>query len=145
MAAGLTFTPDIAEAKHKLFDINCQGGWLVVGYSGAKSLELQATGNGDVNEMVDSLIDDQIQYVLMRLQKDKLLHDVSKSPTKDVFMTWIGPNVNRMDRGKKKGDVPDVSAALQPHHVDLEAINRKKITNEVVRERTFGAGSHIID
>eukprot|EP01123_Difflugia_compressa_P014436 TRINITY_DN7470_c0_g1_i1.p1 TRINITY_DN7470_c0_g1~~TRINITY_DN7470_c0_g1_i1.p1 ORF type:complete len:145 (+),score=28.38 TRINITY_DN7470_c0_g1_i1:20-454(+) len=143
--AHLTFAPEIETEKLKLLQVSNKLGWLLCGYEGKTHICLQAKGDGDVDEFVPLLKDDQVQFVLIRLPKGKLLGDCTDTASLDVFMTWTGPAVRRIERGQKKGDVPGVSQHLQPHHVDIEAINKNNISADSVRHRSFGAGSHVID
>eukprot|EP01125_Pyxidicula_operculata_P021664 TRINITY_DN8499_c0_g1_i1.p1 TRINITY_DN8499_c0_g1~~TRINITY_DN8499_c0_g1_i1.p1 ORF type:complete len:145 (-),score=42.33 TRINITY_DN8499_c0_g1_i1:68-502(-) len=141
----LSFSADITPAKEKLQVTSNRSGWIVIGYEGNSSnLVLQGQGNSYVIEdFVPLLKDDQVQYVLMRLPANPDGGD--DMSTKDVLMVWIGPGVGRVQRGKRKGDFGEVSQHLQPHHVDLEAINKANITSPVVWSKVFGAGSHVID
>jgi len=140
--AHLTFAPEIEPTKLNLLQVNNKLGWLLCGYEGKTHIVLQAAGDGDVEEFVPLLKDDQVQFVLVRLPKGQLLRDVAETASLDVFISWTGPSVGRIVRGQKKGDVPGVSQYLQPHHVDVEAINRRNINADTVRHRAFGAGSH---
>jgi len=146
MAKRITFDPQIAAVRDRLLSSTSKAGWLVLSYEGKTHIALTAQGDSDnVDDWVTYLKDDDIQYVLMRLPKGRLVEDLGLTATKDVFITWTGPNVGRVARGMKKGDFADVSGHCQPHHVDVEAINKKNITNDNVRFKTFGAGSHVID
>jgi hypothetical protein len=55
---------------------------------------------GDVDELKNHLEEDQIQYALVRLggiQEEGTL----KVTIRDVFITWIGPGVGIIEKGKK--------------------------------------------
>jgi len=139
----VTFSNDILTAKNELLAPANPQGWIIVGYTGPNSIGLQHKGNGGVAELVPKLSDDQVQYILVRLPEPQ---EGAKTPTKDVFLTWVGPNVKVMERGKKKAHVPDVANYLKPHHWELEAINRANFSESTIRTKSHAnSGSHIID
>ena len=123
---------------------------MVLSYKGANkknstTLEITATGNGGVNEWKAHLKEDEIQYVLYRWTEDRNLENIVEKRKVDVFLTWMG-KVTILERGRKKGHVPEVAGFLQPHKVDLEAINLANVTEENVRRKCDAAsGSHVID
>jgi len=66
--------------------------------------------------------------------------------SRDVFIHWIGSEVGIIQKGQKKAHVGEVQAILQPHHADLIALNKGKLTTELVVARTNPqSGSHILD
>src|SRR5690606_23187182 len=86
---------------------------LLFTYIGPSSLKLEAKESGGVGEWVNILKDDQIEYVFFRLYDEFDLQNIKQLQTIDVLMTWVGHKVGLIERGKKKGNTPDVSKFLQ--------------------------------
>jgi len=143
----VSFASNIAAAKDELLKVGNYDGWMVLGYQG-NTIVIQSQGkSGGVVEVVKQLKDDEVQYVLIRLSVHSGVVDGSaKQYTRDIFITWTGPAVKIIEKGKKKGNLPAVAAHLQPHHVELEAVNRESFTEANVRARSDPtSGSHVID
>jgi len=61
---------------------------------------LQASGKGDVAELVSKLDDKQMQYILVRIPlNEKSTHIAQVSKSRDVFIAWIGPEVSTLAKG----------------------------------------------
>jgi len=90
---------------------------------------------GGIEEIELYLHDDQVQYILAQVG------------SKDVFISWTGPEVSKTKSSKKKGDVSKVMAVLggsSTPHVDL--VNREHFTEEnVMKNSSPGASNHVID
>jgi hypothetical protein len=66
---------------------------------------------GDVEELKPHLEDNQIQYALVRL--GGIQHKGSlKVTTRDIFITWIGPAVGIIEKGKKTAYLGDVEVHI---------------------------------
>jgi len=121
------------------------GTWILAGYVEDNNVDVLAVGQGGVTELVSNLSDDEIQYMLVRCpyRKDKMADETIK----DVYISWVGPNVKRMEKAKKKGsDGEYMKSTFIPHHAALEAENRRNFTLATVLDRASAlSGSHIID
>lgn len=66
---------------------------------------------GGVDELKPHLEDDQIQYGLVRLggieEKGSL-----KTTVRDVFIAWVGPGVDIIEKGKKASSLGDVQVQI---------------------------------
>jgi len=135
---------EFEEAKAQLLDPKTSGGWLTVGYSSPLTLVMQGHGDGGVEELLNSLDDSQIQYIMFRLSAP--VDGVAKNATKDVFINWIGPKVGGLEKGKKRLYVDTVQQMFKPYHCALEAVGRRTFNEKTIRERIghYG-GSHTID
>lgn len=80
-----------------------------MGYIDDQTLGIQSTGTDGVEEMVDALANDEVQYCLLRITTEK---DGFPTP-RDVFIFWSGPNVPIVLRGKKKTHVGAVQKVLR--------------------------------
>jgi len=82
----------------------------------------------------------------MLLLKKKVATPTNANLTRDVFIMWIGPKVNNIQKGKKQTHQGEVVAALRPHHVELIAANRQSFTTDIILEKSGPhSGSHVID
>jgi len=139
----------IHQAKENLLAPGNIQGWLILAYTGPTTVTLQATGTGSVDELRNFLLEDDIQYILTRLpelDKDVADRKDGKCVTKDVFITWIGPKLRTIERGKKQSHIGTVATFLQPHQVELTAKNLEKFSEETVRQKSEpSSGSHLIE
>eukprot|EP01091_Cochliopodium_minus_P013325 TRINITY_DN4269_c1_g1_i1.p1 TRINITY_DN4269_c1_g1~~TRINITY_DN4269_c1_g1_i1.p1 ORF type:complete len:252 (-),score=74.80 TRINITY_DN4269_c1_g1_i1:90-845(-) len=124
-------------------------GWILIGYQDDNcTLEIQAHGEGGVNEFVPLLNEDQWQYALVRTQdqsKNIKMGGETKITTRDVFITWQGPSVSILQRGKFNEHRNVVKNVLQPSHAELYAFGKKNFTEEEVANKSGPlSGSHEI-
>jgi hypothetical protein len=132
------------EAQAALFNINSTSGWLLLSYVGPSTVHFAAGGEGGPDELSQQLQDDQIQYALIRVAAPPL--GSSKATTRDVFITWIGPGVGIIEKGKKTAFLGDVQQYLQPFHADVTVLNRRNFTTDnLVAKSDPRSGSHVID
>jgi len=112
------------------------------------TLEIQAHGNGGVGEFVTLLQDDQWQYVLVRTQdssKQIKTGGEIKKTTRDVFITWQGPSVSILQRGRFNEHRNTVMGVMKPSHADLVAVGKNNFTEEEVASKSAPlSGSHEI-
>jgi len=151
---GFTFADEkeIKAAKDTILTPLNASGFLVLGYSNPTTIVLQAKStSSDVEQMVSHIKEDQIQYCLIRLEeKYKDIANVNrqdgKKATRDIFISWIGPEVRTIEKGKKNSHIQAVAKFLLPHHAEITAVNKKNFTEANVRDRAAAlSGSHVID
>eukprot|EP01103_Thecamoeba_quadrilineata_P015651 TRINITY_DN5010_c0_g2_i1.p1 TRINITY_DN5010_c0_g2~~TRINITY_DN5010_c0_g2_i1.p1 ORF type:complete len:964 (-),score=189.08 TRINITY_DN5010_c0_g2_i1:50-2533(-) len=125
-------------------DRNTMHAWLIIGYRGPTTIELQGAGKGSVDELVKHLQDDQVQYILL---KHSLQDPATKSVTsRDIFIVWTGPAVSRLDSARKRSHLGEVRELVKPYHAELLAFSRQHFTLEIVLKRSNPlSGSHVID
>lgn len=88
-----------------------------------------------------------------------------KTTLRDIFICHIGKDVGIIEKGKKTAFLGDAQAYLQvcslsfeliyvpkwlnifqPFHSDITVLNKDKVTNELVLDRSHPlSGSHVID
>eukprot|EP00026_Physarum_polycephalum_P020306 Phypoly_transcript_22797.p1 GENE.Phypoly_transcript_22797~~Phypoly_transcript_22797.p1 ORF type:complete len:122 (+),score=17.09 Phypoly_transcript_22797:200-565(+) len=114
-------------------------GWLQLGYTGEKSLELQNFGAGGIGDLREKLEDDKVQYALLRI-------DTGDKTTRDIFISWVGPGVSILQKGFKKSNEGEVKLLLKPFHAELYVTNKRNFTLKEVLEKSHPlSGSHVID
>jgi len=136
---------ELREAQAALFNINSVSGWLLLNYVGPNTVHFAAGGEGGPDELSSQFEDDKIQYALIRLgnieEKGTL-----KTTVRDVFITWVGPGVGIIEKGKKTVYREDAEQLLQPSHAAITVLNRKNFTVENILDRSHPlSGSRVID
>jgi len=130
----------ISAIKGKL-NPNAKRGWVLCGYNGA-NIVLQKSGDGDTAELVKNLVDDQVQYALIRLPDKKDGTDTIR----DVLVCWTGPGVKKIEAARKKTHLGAVRGVIKPSHAEVEAISRANFTEVTLYDRSHPlSGSHVID
>jgi len=142
----LTFSEEKDEEFNNAMDLifNNQSsyqGWVLLGYVSNTKISLISAGE-KIEELVEYLEDNHIQYMLIRLPTTKSNQVVSR----DIFIQWIGPKVSTVEKGRKGTHVGEVKQLFQPYHADLTAIGKTHFTVPVILDRSEPlSGSHVID
>jgi hypothetical protein len=81
--------PDIAQAYEDVRSDKSETAWLVLKYESATkdNLKLAGTGTGTIEELTESLEEDEAAYAYVRV---KLGNDEYSERTKFVFVVWAG-------------------------------------------------------
>ncbi|KAI8898330.1 hypothetical protein BC833DRAFT_590190 [Globomyces pollinis-pini] len=94
--------------------------WLIMGYVDEKgeTLGLVGTGNGGLAEFKTKLKDDQAYfgYVRMVVGNDEL-----SQRSKFLLVSWCGPSVKVMRRGKLSVHIADVKGVIKSFAVEISA------------------------
>jgi len=131
----------IKSEVNRLFTPTATHGWVLVRYTAPTTIAFQESSDQNVNSLVSKLHDDQVQYALIRLSASLNPDGVSK----DVFLTWAGPKVGKIERGKKSEHLADVKSILGPSHIDLTALTKQNFTEAKLWELSDpSAGSHVL-
>ncbi|KJZ73469.1 hypothetical protein HIM_07025 [Hirsutella minnesotensis 3608] len=136
---------ELREAQAALFNVNSTAGWVLINYVGPNTVHFAAGGEGGPDDVAQQFEDDQIQYALIRIggiqEKGTL-----KTTVRDIFITWIGPNVGIVEKGKKTPFLGDAQQYLQPYHADVTVLNKKNFDQDHLLDRSHPlSGSHVID
>jgi hypothetical protein len=119
---------ELREAQAAMFSANAHGcAWLLLNYVGFTTVHFTAGGSDSVEELRPHLQDDQIQYALVRLP---VPGKTGRDGIRDVFVTFIGPGVGIIEKGKKTAHLGDVQALLQPFHKDVSVTNPHRFDTE---------------
>ena len=81
--------PDIAQAYEDVRSDKSETNWMVLKYESAMkdNLKLAQTGSGTIEEMTESLGDDEAAYAYVRM---RLGNDEFSERVKFVFVVWAG-------------------------------------------------------
>lgn len=120
--------PELNEAHYALFSSDAfAGSWILLNYVGRETLKMTAAGEDSSEGLVRELRDDEVQYALIRI-------DVSaadgKKELRDVLVTWTGPAVPIIEKGRKSQYQDAVAAQLPDHKASVHADDLKRITLE---------------
>eukprot|EP00026_Physarum_polycephalum_P007131 Phypoly_transcript_07186.p2 GENE.Phypoly_transcript_07186~~Phypoly_transcript_07186.p2 ORF type:complete len:147 (+),score=30.40 Phypoly_transcript_07186:1165-1605(+) len=137
-----------AELKHALSNLfsahHTTDAWILLNYHNANTLHFAGSGSGGPETLESKLVDDQVQYGLVRIsgiqEKGTL-----KTTVRDVFFAYIGPNVSIIEKGKKTANLGDAQGFLQPFHADITVLNKKKFNRDEILDKSAPlSGSHVI-
>jgi len=137
----LTFT-DFDKVKSevgRIFTATSTSGCVLVRYTSGTYISLQSSSTQtNIPNLVSQLDDTQVQYALIRLLGPEMI-------SKDIFLTWVGPKVGKIERGKKSEHLGDVKSVLCPSHVELVALTKQNFTASRLWELSDpSAGSHVL-
>jgi len=105
--------------------------WMLMGYEGnTNALKLVATGQGDLDELITHLKDDQILYGLYRTT-DTIDNTVA---VKFVLIIWIGESVPIIRKARIATHKGDVTSFLGQYHVDVTCSNLSEINEDIVKD-----------
>eukprot|EP01132_Coremiostelium_polycephalum_P003884 gene3884-4847_t len=110
---------ELRDAKYKIFggSNTKQTGWILVNYVSESKLHFAAQGEGGVAEIKPHLLDDQIQYILIR------------TPEYRILVTSTGSKVPQSESSLKKPHIFEVKKFLQLHDHTL-TLNDKSIFSD---------------
>jgi len=105
--------------------------WLLIGYEGStNALKLVATGQGDLDELITHLKDDQILYGLYRTT-DTIDNTVA---VKFVMIVWVGEKVPIIRKARIVTHKGDVTSFIGQYHVDVNCSNLNEINEDIVKD-----------
>jgi len=117
--------------------------WMLMGYEGSSNtLKLVATGNGDLDELITHLKDDQILYGLYRTT-DTIDNTVA---IKFVLIVWVGEKVPIIRKARITTHKGDVTNFLGQYHVDVHCSNLNEINEDIVKDlvqRASGTANNV--
>jgi len=105
--------------------------WLLMGYEGnTNTIKLVATGQGDLDELITHLKDDQILYGLYRTT-DTIDNTVA---VKFVLIVWVGEKVAIIRKARITTHKGDITSFLGQYHVDVHCSNLSEINEDIVKD-----------
>lgn len=121
------FRKTLADVRNDQSETN----WLSVSYAGKHTLSLLGSGTGDVDEMLQTFEEDNVNFGLLRV-----IEVIDKSKTvKFVYLKWQPETVAPMKKAEisvKKGAIDDL---FRPYHVDFFISTKQEINQQLVMDR----------
>ena len=141
-ALTLTNAQEVQEAQGALFNVNTATGWILLGYNGPNSLILNSAGEGGPEEVVPKLVDNQVLYGVIRF--GNVPAGGVKVITRDVFFSWVGPNVKPADKKTHETYGKQAQKFLQPYTANSEITVLKKnlFTRDQILEKSNPAAKN---
>ncbi|KAF2748773.1 actin depolymerizing protein [Sporormia fimetaria CBS 119925] len=139
-AGDLLSDPKISQAYEDVRSDKSEKTWMVLRYESptSDSLELHATGTGDIAEMTEALGDGAAYgYVRMKVGNDEY-----SERTKFVFVAWAGPNTKIMRKAKMSFQIGQVKQLVRAYAVEIQTSDKKELDAEAVTmklRRAMGA------
>ncbi|KAF2199780.1 actin depolymerizing protein [Delitschia confertaspora ATCC 74209] len=130
-ASDLLSDASIAQAYEDVRSDKSETTWLVLKYASATSdsLQLDASGAGDIAEMSERLGDDEAAYAYVRM---KVGNDEYSERTKFVFVVWIGPNTRIMRKAKMSFQSGQVKQVIRTYAVEIQTSDKKELDADAV-------------
>ncbi|KAL0490701.1 coactosin [Acrasis kona] len=119
--------------------------WTLIGFNDKfDELQVVATGNGSVEELVPLLQENNAYYSLVR--KTEVIDE--SETVKFVFIKFAGHKIKPLYKGKVTTTMGDITGRFQPYHVDMSTHEVEEITDEQVTNLVGSASmnrSNVID
>ena len=106
--------------------------WLVFGYEGKAKIVCKEVGEGSPYAAIDSMDDAEVSFALLRVTGTR---DQESKTVKFVFISYTGPGVGGMARGRVNGHKGDVKELIGQSHVDISTDDRDDMTEEVITQK----------
>jgi len=110
----------------EVFPSSAYSGWILVGYGEGGNLGVVGTSSKGVEELLPHLLDDQVQYALVRIDVE--------GKTKDVFITLIGPKVGTLEKGKKKSHIGDIHKVMPSGHFTITTYGKSHLNDAELKQ-----------
>jgi len=108
--------------------------WFVLGYEGNK-IKVQQTGTGGIDELVNSLSDEEAQYGYIKFQVT--VEETTR--TKFVLISWVGDNTPPMKKGKVSTDKPVLKTIVKDFAIEVAASEKGDLTEAAVLNKLRSA------
>ncbi|PVZ99788.1 hypothetical protein BB558_004195 [Smittium angustum] len=125
-----TNSAQIVSAHQKILQADPSISWAVFGFDkGTNDLNLEATGPGDLQEMVEEFDYGKVQYAFARVL------DPNTKLNKFVFISWCGSGVPIFKKGLLGSQIGDVQSFLKGYHVSINARSEDDIIPENILQK----------
>jgi len=124
-------------------------GFMILGYVDDKSIRLQQASYGNIDKFFDYFDDSQVQYAILRFPEASrvdLSREEGKLSNRDVFISWLGCSVKRLEKGKKQTHLGYVKSIFSISFSELSFLSRKSFTIDIIRNAVAqGLTSHLYE
>jgi hypothetical protein len=153
-ASGTTSAPAALESPDSLLKIadgvakvrsdSDSTNWVLYRFDGAKkNIHYHSSGSGGYSEFVQEVADDLVMFGLLRYDLADDSKDGGFRPTKFVFVTWIGPDVNALVRAKANAETKRVAREMSPYHIAHTAENFEDLDPALIVNKLKSVGFHM--
>ncbi|OLY80442.1 Drebrin-like protein, partial [Smittium mucronatum] len=120
----------IYSAHEKILQGDPNVSWAVFGFDkGTNDLNVEATGSGGIDELVEEFDSGKVQYAFARIL------DPKTKLNKFVFFSWCGSGVPVFKKGLLGSQIGDVQNVLKGYHVTINARSDDDILPESIMEK----------
>eukprot|EP01113_Clastostelium_recurvatum_P047677 TRINITY_DN8543_c0_g1_i4.p1 TRINITY_DN8543_c0_g1~~TRINITY_DN8543_c0_g1_i4.p1 ORF type:complete len:340 (+),score=39.21 TRINITY_DN8543_c0_g1_i4:96-1115(+) len=120
------------------------GDWILLSYVG-DALSIVNTGHGGFSEVVNHLHEDQASFVVMKVvlvdAAATSSDDISYRTHKNIFLSWVGPNVKPVPRAKSSQHRVPLYQAIgvyMPMHGEVQAMQKEDVSDAILNKITKG-------
>jgi len=105
--------------------------WLLLGYAEGNNIAVEATGTGDIDELVSHLKDNACQYGYA-----KVVFTADESTrTKFVFISWIGASASPLKKGKVSVHKANIKELIKDFTVEVQGEDKEDLSHEKILEK----------
>jgi len=134
-----TLKKKMTEIKARCEDVrndSSEINWVVCGYEGGSNLVVIASGSGGLDELKQTLADDQVQYGYLRC----FIGDKESKRAKFVFISWVGEQVRSLERAKVSVRTANVKQIVQVFDVEVRAEKQEELSEEDILSKIRRVG-----
>ncbi|KAI0208924.1 hypothetical protein LSAT2_006397 [Lamellibrachia satsuma] len=138
-------TQELMDALTEVRQDTSSVSWALAGFEDnnlKRPLTLVAKGTGDITDLQDSLLDDQVMYALYRTSD--CIDDIKT--VKFVYIYWIGEATRPLMKGKVSAYSGPIQQIFSPVHVSLSFSSKTDFKEDVIRDKvtsSSGSKSHV--
>ncbi|KAK2164801.1 hypothetical protein NP493_1398g00049 [Ridgeia piscesae] len=132
--ASVEVTQELTDALMEVRQDTSDVSWMLAGFEDnnlKRPLALVAKGTGDISELRDSFLDDQVMYALYRTSD--CIDDIKT--VKFVYIYWIGEKTRPLMKGKVSAYSGPIQHIFSPMHVSLSFTAKSDIKEDVIRDK----------
>eukprot|EP00123_Amoebidium_parasiticum_P005353 comp16563_c0_seq1/m.14660 comp16563_c0_seq1/g.14660 ORF comp16563_c0_seq1/g.14660 comp16563_c0_seq1/m.14660 type:complete len:218 (-) comp16563_c0_seq1:426-1079(-) len=130
-----TIDPAVTEYVQDVRNDSTETNWAVFAVEG-KSVVAKAKGSTGREGLLEEFKNENVQYALLRT----ISGDQESRRTKFVFITWIGPNVSALQKGKAATLKSTVVPVVGQFHIEVQTDDKKFLTEEEITKKLKAAG-----
>lgn len=128
--------PKIRELYEDVRDDNTETSWVKLVYSDGKTLVVDGSGSGGIEELNATFGDDECAYAYVRI----ITGDEESKRAKFVLVTWAGENAKPMQRAKMSVHKASVKEIWRDFAVELHGAEADDLKPETVLDIVVKAG-----
>jgi len=143
MSLQLDNPAELRQGLDSIFNASSTSGWVLLNYVGPSTVHFASAGDEGPDQMMQYLADDAIQYGLIRIGRIQQKSGL-KVVNRDVFVTFIGPEVSAAEKSDKSGFLSDAQSLLQPFQASITVLDKYKFSRDNIIDSSDPLGSHVI-